>query len=78
MQVGGGDFVEEPEMDVAGAERGEAAVERGFGFRGSEGGAFWIADGGTGGMREALLQAGELKIVLGAMLDEILIRTLLF
>ncbi len=41
------DFVEEPEVDVVGAEGGEAAVEGGFGLRGGESGALLVVGGGT-------------------------------
>ena len=39
LEIAGGDFVEEPEVDVVGAEGGEAAVEGGPGLGGGEGGA---------------------------------------
>ncbi len=60
LEVPGGGLVEEPEVDVIGAEGEEAAVEGGFGVDGGEGGAFGIAGGGFGRVGEALLEAGEL------------------
>ena len=60
LQVGGGGFVEEPEVDVVGAEGEEAAVEGGFGVGGGEGGAVLAARGGLGCVGEAVFEAGEL------------------
>jgi hypothetical protein len=64
VEVLGGHFVEEPDVDVAGAEGEEAAVEGGFGLGCGEGGAVlaasWVAGGGVGGVGESLLEAGEL------------------
>ncbi len=54
LEVAGGDFVEEPEVDVAGAESGEAAVEGGQGLGNSEGGALFVAGGGFGDLSETL------------------------
>ena len=58
-EVGGGGFVEEPEVDVAGAEGGEAAVEGGFGLGGGEGGAVVVACGGVGCLARRCLRLGS-------------------
>ncbi len=56
LQVGGAGFVEEPEVDVVGAEGGEAAVEEGASLSRCVGGAFGVARGCIGFLREALLE----------------------
>ncbi len=67
LKVAGFDFVEEPEVDVVGAEGEEAAVERGFGLGGCEGGAFFVAGLWRRWLRlaEALLEAGKSCLRMG-------------
>ncbi len=59
LQVGGGGFVEEPEVDVIGAEGGEAAGEGLSGFGGSECGAGVVSGGGVGGSGDTFFEAGD-------------------
>jgi hypothetical protein len=59
-EVVGFGFVEEPEVDVDGAEGAEAAIKRGFGFGGGEAGLFGWASCSAGGFLQLSLDAGKL------------------